>query len=86
MRLDPAFEIEGKALTAIVIIAAEEGHTPLEMVQSKTLLPIPNPVMVVFAKVGVVIAPLPDNKFQTPLPTAGTLAAIVVELVVTHKD
>ncbi len=78
---EPALETEGSALTLIVMIPAEEGHEPLDIVQSKTLSPTFNEVIVVVGEFGLVINPLPKSKFQTPVPTIGvvpTTSAVVV--------
>ena len=47
-----------------------------EVVHLNVLFPTPNPVMVVFGKVGEVIVPLPPIKVHAPEPAVGVFAAI----------
>ncbi len=60
-------------------VAVDAKHGGLEIVHAKTFVPKPKPVMVVFSKVGFVIAPLPETNVHKPVPTIGVFAAIVVE-------
>lgn len=62
----------------MVTFEVEGVHGLLEMVHAKTLLPNPKPVMLVLAKVGFVIVPLPEINVHEPVPTAGVFPAIVV--------
>ena len=48
------------------------------MVQTKTLLPNPNPVMDVVGESELVIVPLPDINVHTPVPTVAVFAAMKV--------
>ena len=58
-------------------------HTPLDTVHLKVaLLPAASPVTVVIGDEGVVMVAVPLTSDQAPVPTAGTVAAIVkVELL-----
>ena len=46
---------------------------------------MPNPVIVLFDKLGVVTLPLPTNTPQVPIPTVGVLPAKVVLGDAAHK-
>jgi len=61
----------------MVTFEVDEVQGLLEMVQAKTLVPMPNPVIDVVGESELVMVPLPEIKVHTPEPTAGTLAAIV---------
>ena len=60
------------------IVSALEGHTPLLTVQTKELLPRPNPVTPLLALEGVVEDPVPLRSVQVPEPTLGLVAAKVL--------
>jgi len=74
----PAFAIVGISFTTIAIVAEEEAQGELEIVHWKIFVPNPNPLIVVFGKVGEEIVPLPETKVHKPVPTIGVFAAIVV--------
>ena len=58
------------------------AHTPFPTVQrSVALVPAATPVIVVVSKVLLVIVAAPLKTLQVPVPTAGTVAAIVNVLV-----
>ena len=63
-------------ITATVEIELAQGE--FEMVHAKIFVPKPNPLIVVFGKVGFTIVPLPETNVQTPVPTVAVFAAIVV--------
>ncbi len=48
------------------------------MVQAKTFVPKPNPVMDVVGESEFVITPVPETKVQTPVPTVAVLAVMNV--------
>jgi hypothetical protein len=74
----PAFAMVGRSSTKMVTVETEDKQGELEIAHSKTFVPKPNPVMVVFGKVGFVIIPLPEINVHKPVPTIGVFAAIVV--------
>ena len=73
----PAFAIVGTAFTIIAIVAVDGGQEPLITVHAKIFVPTPKAVKPVVANVGVVINPTPETNVQLPVPTAGTLPAMV---------
>ena len=75
--LGPAFAVVGAGLTVIVTFETEAAQGGLEIVQAKTFIPKPKPVMDVVGESEFVIAPLPETKVQTPVPITGILEAMV---------
>mgnify|MGYP001592676019 CR=1 FL=1 len=75
--LGPALAIEGAATPVMVTLEIELAQGAFEIVHLKTLLPTPNPVIVVAGLVGVVIVPLPESNVHAPVPAVGVFAAIV---------
>ncbi len=73
----PALAIVGKSSRTIATVEIEAAQTPLVIRHLKTLVPTPNPVIVVLGKVGDVMVPAPETKVQLPVPTAGVLAFMV---------
>jgi hypothetical protein len=78
---DPALDTVGKSSTSILIVLVVGGHTPFDILHSKTFIPNPNPVIVELGLVGLVIIPLPLISDQVPIPIAGEFPANVVEFV-----
>lgn len=70
--------MEGAGFTVILTLDTDTRHGLLEMDHPKTFVPKPSPVIVEVGDSEFVIVPLPEIKFQTPLPTVGLFAAIVV--------
>ena len=62
----------------IVTFELDEAQGELEMVHAKTLVPKPNPVILVVGESEFVIVPLPEINVQTPVPTIAAFAFIVV--------
>ena len=67
---------------ARVTVEEELGQVPLEIVHLNTLFPTPNAVMPEVGLAGVVIAPAPLERLQSPVPITGVFPASVV--VVPH--
>lgn len=76
----PALAIVGKSSRTTATVDIEAAHTPLVIRHLNTFVPTPNPVIVVFGKVGEVIVPAPETKVQLPVPTAAVFAFIVAEV------
>ena len=55
------------------------------MVQAKTFVPSPNPVILVVGDNELVIIPVPETKVHAPVPTPGEFAFIVVVGEEIHK-
>lgn len=55
------------------------------MVHANTLVPTPNPVIVVFGESEFVIVPLPEISVHAPVPTVGVFPAITVFGLVIHS-
>ena len=68
----------------MLIVSAEGGHTPLDIVHAKRLVVKANPFTLLTLFVGETIVPVPAISVQRPLPTLGALA-ISVEVEVKHK-
>ena len=83
--LGPALATVGKLFTVIVTFELEAVHGLFEMVQAKTLLPNPNPVIGVVGDIEFEITPLPKIKDQVPTPTVAVFANIVVVGLEIHK-
>lgn len=82
--LDPALATEGGATPVIVTFEIELAQGAFEIVHLKTLLPTPNPVMLVVGESELVIVPEPEIRVHAPIPAVGVFAAIVApELVQT---
>ena len=62
----------------IVTFETEFAQGEFEMVQAKTFIPNPKPVIDVVGESEFVIVPLPEIKVQTPVPTVAVFAAIDV--------
>jgi hypothetical protein len=75
--LGPALETVGKLSRTIATVEFEAAHTPFTILHLKTLIPTPNPVIVVLGEVGEVIVPAPEINNQLPVPTVGVFAFIV---------
>jgi hypothetical protein len=72
----PAFETVGTSLTIKATVEEDGEQGTLPMVHWKIFVPKPNPVIVVFGEVGLVIVPLPKTNVHKPVPTVGVLADI----------
>lgn len=70
-------------LRLIVTVSDEDGHAPLLMVQRNTFNPGVKPVTVLAGLAGVVIAPAPLTRVQSPVPTVGVLPASVAVVPLT---
>ena len=73
----PASAGVGISSRVMVTVSAEDGHTPLEMVHEKELLPVPMPAKAEVGLPGVAAEPLPVIIAQFPEPTEGVFAAKV---------
>ncbi len=62
----------------MVTLSTDAAQGLFEMVQTNTFWPTANPVIVVVGNNELVITPLPETNVQTPVPTAGKFAAIMV--------
>ena len=80
----PAFEIVGTLLTIIVTFETDAAQGLLKIVQAKTFVPKPMPVIVVFGNNELVIIPEPEINDHVPTPTVAVFAAIRA-LVPIHK-
>lgn len=78
----PALAAVGRASTIIAIVELEAVQGRFEIVHAKTLVPKPNPVIVVLGNVGFVIIPVPETNVHKPVPTVGVFAVIIVVDVV----
>jgi hypothetical protein len=74
----PAFDTEGISFTTITMVEEDAAHGALEIVHSKTFVPKPKLVIVVFGNAGYVIVPLPETKVHKPVPTIGVFADIII--------
>ena len=76
--------MEGAAIPTIITFETEFKQGGFVMVQRKTFIPTPNPLMVVVGDKELVIIPEPAIKVHAPVPTVGVFAAIVApELIQT---
>ena len=62
----------------MVTLELEGAQGLFEIVQAKTLVPKPNPVIEVVGESELVIVPDPETKVHTPVPTVAELAVINV--------
>jgi hypothetical protein len=62
----------------MITSSLEGGHVPLEIVQRKTLAPVPRLVTGVLAEDGEMIVPVPEMSVHIPVPMTGVFAASVV--------
>ena len=76
--LDPAFARVGISFTIIAIVELEAAQGELEIVQAKTFVPKPNPVIEVVGESEFVIVPVPESKVHIPVPTVAVFAVIIV--------
>lgn len=83
--LTPALAIVGTSFTIIATVEEEAKHGKLPIVQAKTFVPRPNPVIDVFGEVGLEIVPLPETNVHNPVPTVGVLADIIALGFVIHS-
>ena len=63
----------------MVTLELEGVQGLFEMVQAKTFVPKPSPVMFVLGRLGFVIVPLPETKVQIPVPVAGKFPFMEVD-------
>ncbi len=73
------------SFTIIATVDEEARQGALEIVQAKTFVPKPNPVMDVVGESELVIIPVPDTNVQTPVPTVAVLAVINVFGLLIHN-
>lgn len=64
-------------MTVIVTFEIEGAHAEFVIVHANTLVPNPNPVMLVVEESEFVIVPDPEIRFHAPIPTIGVFAFIV---------
>jgi hypothetical protein len=62
----------------MITSSLDGGHVPLEIVQRKTLAPVPRFVTGVLAEDGEMIVPVPEMSVHIPVPVTGVFAASVV--------
>ena len=67
------------------MVEEEAAQGEFEIIQAKTFVPNPNPVIEEFGEMGLTIVPLPEINVQIPVPTTGALAAIMVFGIVIHR-
>jgi hypothetical protein len=84
LKLVPALATVGLAKLVMLTVELLGGHTPLLMVHSNTLVPVPNAVTPLIGLVGVVMVPPPETNVHNPVPTNGVLPDKLVA-VVAHK-
>ena len=75
----PAIEEVGRSFTSIATVDVELAQGELEMVQAKTFVPKPKPVIDVVAESELVITPVPETSDHDPKPIKGTFAFINVD-------
>ena len=73
------------SFTIIATVDTEAKQGALEIVQAKTFVPNPNPVIEVVGDREFVIIPVPETKVQTPVPTVAVLAFMNVLGLVIHN-
>lgn len=83
--LGPALATLGTAFTTMLTDEEDDGQTPLEVVHSKTLVPVPNAVMPVVGESELVMLPAPESNVHVPLPAVVVFAAIVVVSVLAQR-
>jgi hypothetical protein len=71
----PANDVSAKLFTTTATVELLGGQTPLDVVHSKKLVPMPKSPTTVAGSFAPRIKPLPDKIDQNPLPTVGVLAA-----------
>ena len=81
----PVFAIDGTSFTIIDIVDELGAQGAFEIVQTKTFVPNPNPVILVLGEFGLIIVPLPEISVHNPVPTAGEFADMMVFGLVIHK-
>ena len=68
---------DGVGLTLIFTVSVEAGQTPLLMLQTKLLMPVPNEVSVVDGEFTDVMVPVPEINDHVPVPIPGLFAVKV---------
>ena len=76
--MEPALAIVGIFCTTIETVEEVGAQGALEIVQAKTFVPKPNPVIEVVGDNELVIVPDPEIRVHTPVPTVAVFADITV--------
>ena len=70
----PAFAMDGGSRLITLTVSRVGGQFPVVTVHSKTLVPIPKPLMLETGDVGSSKIPTPEIKVQRPVPGVGSVA------------
>jgi hypothetical protein len=70
----PAFAMDGGSWLITLTVSRVGGQFPVVTVQTKALVPDPNPLMFETGDVGSSKIPVPENKVHNPVPGVGSVA------------